>query len=57
MGGFTQYSVAQRAVRSPVNVCVQEEMTLPFGLYGELNALMVLLRWVRKSSSWVLVAG
>jgi hypothetical protein len=41
MGGFAVHSVAQRAFRSTVNICVQEwEVALLFGLHGELNALM-----------------
>jgi hypothetical protein len=41
MGGFAVHSVAQRAFRSSVNICVQEwKVALHFFLRGELNALM-----------------
>jgi hypothetical protein len=47
-----RYTVAQRAVRSPLSIYFQErEMALPFGLHGELNARWMLLRWFRNSFS------
>jgi hypothetical protein len=41
MCGFAVHYDAQRAVGSPVKIYVQEgKVALPFGLHGELNALM-----------------
>jgi hypothetical protein len=41
MGGFAAHSVPHRAAGSPINIYIQEgEMAFPFGLHGELNALM-----------------
>jgi hypothetical protein len=52
MGGFAVHSVAQRAVGFLVNIYVQEgEVALHFGLHGELNALVMLFRWFRRSFS------
>jgi hypothetical protein len=36
MRGFVVYSVAQRAIGSPINICFQDgEMAQPFGLHSE----------------------
>jgi hypothetical protein len=41
MGGFAVNSVAQRAIGTSENICVQEgRVALTFDFYGELNALM-----------------
>jgi hypothetical protein len=49
IGGFAVHSVAQRAVKSPINnLCPGREVTLTFGLYGEQNALMDAVYVVRE---------
>jgi hypothetical protein len=41
MGRFAVYLMAHRAIRSPVNICVQEgKVAVSFGLCGELNILV-----------------
>jgi hypothetical protein len=40
-GRFMVYSMAQRTMRSPVDIYVKEgEVAFNFGLHGELNALV-----------------
>jgi hypothetical protein len=49
MGGFTVHCMAQRTVGSPVNIYVKEwEVTLSFGLHGELSALVVTVQVVQE---------
>jgi hypothetical protein len=45
--------MAQRAIRSPVNICVKKEKAaVSFNLHGELNVLVDTVQVVKKSS-WV----
>lgn len=40
MSGFAVYLMVHRAIRFPVNICIQEgKVTVSFGLRGELNIL------------------
>jgi hypothetical protein len=50
MGRFTVYLMAQRAVRSPVNICVKaRKVAISFCLQGEVNVLVDTVQVVEKA--------
>jgi hypothetical protein len=49
MGRFTVHTMAQRTIRSPINIYVTErEVALTFGLHSELDTLVDTVRMVQE---------
>lgn len=49
MSGFAVYLMVHRAIRSPVNICIQErKVAVSFGLRGELNILVYSVQVIKE---------
>jgi hypothetical protein len=57
-GRFTVYLMAYRAIRSPMNICVQEgKVALSFGFCGELHILMDNVQVIKEVPQPILTMG
>jgi hypothetical protein len=58
MGRFAVYLMAPRAIRSPVNICVQEgKVAVSFGLHGKLNILVDSVQVIKEVPQPILTMG